>query len=105
MQKSDQATIDIEEGGEATDLRVITDARAANPADGLLSVPELEALYANGAQLRSVYDIGLRESNHSGHHFKTFGDRVLLSPGRQGSYEPDFTSYTHYWKSVLGKAA
>jgi len=100
MQKFDQPRMDNEEE-EATDLRVITSARAANVTDGLLSIAELEALYANGAQLKSIYDIGLRERSHSGHHFKTFGDRVLLSPGRHGSYEPEFTSYTHYWKSVL----
>ncbi|KIL70741.1 hypothetical protein M378DRAFT_155678 [Amanita muscaria Koide BX008] len=82
--------------------RVITNARVATPADGLLSIPELEDLYAQGAQLRSIYDIGLRESRrHSDQFFRTFGDRVSLPLGKCGSYEPEYTSYAHYWKTVL----
>jgi len=31
----------------------------------------------------------------------TYGSRVELPPGRQGADEPEYTSYTHYWKAVL----
>ncbi|KAF8622890.1 hypothetical protein AX15_006655 [Amanita polypyramis BW_CC] len=98
--KTDKPSPDNDE--EAIDPdRVITNARTATEADGLLCTAELQALY-EGVQLRSVYDIGLRQAKaYSQNPCKTFGDRFPLFPGRRGSYEPEYTSYTHYWKAVL----
>ncbi|PFH54560.1 hypothetical protein AMATHDRAFT_134318 [Amanita thiersii Skay4041] len=82
--------------------RVITNARAATIADGLLSDTEFQALFSFPLRPRSVYDIGMREGrNHSKDVIKNFGDRVSLLPGRLGWHEPEYTSYTHYWKTVL----
>jgi len=54
--------------------------------------------------LKSVYDTGLRdlESFSTGDKpTRTFGDRVPLSSSRRGGYEPEWSSYTFYWKLVL----
>lgn len=93
---------DEEEGVDPD--RNITNARIATEADGLLSVTELQSLHKD-VQLRSVYDIGLHQSIISTkHNFKTFGQRVSSLPGRRGAFEPEYTSYTHYWKTVLGNS-
>ncbi|KAK2461845.1 hypothetical protein APHAL10511_006308 [Amanita phalloides] len=90
------------EGEEDVDPdREITNARMATESDGLLTIAELYSLY-DGIRLNSVYDIGLRRSkNFSQNGLKTFGDRFPLLFGRPGNYEPEYTSYTHYWKTVL----
>ncbi|KAF8641035.1 hypothetical protein AX17_000680 [Amanita inopinata Kibby_2008] len=95
--------LDNDEGEDGVDPdRVITRARAATSADGLLSTVELQALYSQAVRPRSVYDIGLHESGLSlKETLRTFGDRVSILPGRHGSFEPEYTSYTHYWKAVL----
>ena len=92
------------DGEEAVDPdRVITNARMATETDGLLFIAELQALY-EGVQLRSVYDVGLRQSKiYAQNPYKTFGNRFSLSPSRRGSCEPEYTSYAHYWKTVLGE--
>lgn len=78
----------------------------ATPADGLLSTEELvEAVRKLGvANLESSYDRGLKLAKMSGDSdVRTFGDRVasVASP-RLGGHEPEWTSYTHFWKTVLG---
>ncbi|KAF5377429.1 hypothetical protein D9615_005324 [Tricholomella constricta] len=95
-------TAALEEGGEeAVDPdRVITSARAATPADGLLSPTELIEFFSRIPRLRSTYDFGLSKVKDLA-GLQTFGSRVALGPSRRGSYEPAYTSYTHYWKTVL----
>lgn len=93
---------DEEEGVDPD--RVITNARMATEADGLLSVAELRSLFGN-IQLKSVYDIGLRQSRkYTNNNSRTFGDRFSSLQGRRGTCEPEYTSYTHYWKTVLGNS-
>jgi RNA exonuclease NGL2 len=94
-----------EEGNDATATdpdKTITNARLAAPGDGLLSICELVALFSSDSPLRSAYNDGLRRCRTSLAGVKTFGDRVALPSARQGAYEPEWTSYTHYWKTVLG---
>jgi len=67
----------------------------------LLSICELVALFSSDSPLRSAYNDGLRRCRTSLAGVKTFGDRVALPSARQGAYEPEWTSYTHYWKTVL----
>jgi len=59
----------------------------------------------SGPPLKSAYDSGLRgylESlNSSDKPTRTFGDRVTIPSSRRGGYEPEWTSYTFYWKLVL----
>ncbi len=94
---------DEEEGVDPD--RDITNARMATEADGLLSVAELRSLFEN-IQLKSIYDIGLRQSRiHTNNNFRTFGDRFSFLQGRRGTCEPEYTSYTHYWKTVLGNSS
>lgn len=91
------------EDGESTDPdRVITDARSAVEDDGLLSVPELLETFQSQAPWRSVYDDGLSRIKSQSPNVKTFGDRVSIPTTRKGAHEPEWTSYTHYWKTVLG---
>ena len=97
------------EGAEEDPDRVIVNARVATPADGLLSTEELvEIVQKLGvAHPKSSYDKGLEIAKASGDpEIKTFGDRVFSIPlTRQGRYEPEWTSYTHFWKTVLGSFA
>ncbi|KAG5342381.1 putative RNA exonuclease C9B6.11c [Termitomyces sp. T112] len=87
-----------EESGDPD--KVITSARAATPSDGLLSLTELSNFFARIPRLRSAYDVGLaRIKNLS--DLQTFGSRVNLGSDRRGRYEPEYTSYTHYWKTTL----
>lgn len=105
ISESDQhVASDNEEEGVDPDRNIIN-ARTATEADGLLSVTELQSLYGDTV-LRSVYDIGLHHSKISTkHNFKTFGHRFPSLSGRRGAFEPEYTSYTHYWKTVLGNTA
>ncbi|KAJ7110130.1 Endonuclease/exonuclease/phosphatase [Mycena epipterygia] len=101
-----------EDENEAVDPdRVITNARPAVPADGLLSDSELASLFSSANVVRSAYDEGLRQHKESSPEFQTFGNRVSL-PSKKGVHEPEYTrdhcsntflhlSYTHYWKTVL----
>lgn len=96
--------LDDQEGGDADDPDVvIVNARNAIPADGLLSIPELVTLFSSQPRVRSSYDIGLADYLSRNFSITTFGDRVQIPPGRHGSHEPEYTSYAHYWKTVLGK--
>jgi RNA exonuclease NGL2 len=91
-----------EEGGDGeTDPdKIITNARPATRSDGLLTTAELVDLYATPA--RSIYDEGLLKHRGSTNKVVTYGDRICLQPSRRGANEPEWTSYTHYWKTVLG---
>ncbi|ETW86966.1 hypothetical protein HETIRDRAFT_99377 [Heterobasidion irregulare TC 32-1] len=92
---------DDEEGGADPD-RVIKNARPARPSDGLLTAAELAALFETPARPRSAYDAGQRLLAHSAEpSIARCGDRLALPPARLGAYEPEWTSYTHYWKTVL----
>ena len=97
-----------EDGAEEDPDRVIVNARMATPADGLLSTEELVQMIRKlgVANLRSSYDRGLEIAKVSGGaDVQTFGDRVTSIPStRLGRHEPEWTSYTHFWKTVLGSS-
>ncbi|KAJ6519910.1 Endonuclease/exonuclease/phosphatase [Mycena sanguinolenta] len=81
--------------------RVITNARRAAPGDGLLSDSELASLFSTANVVRSAYDEGLRQHKRTSSIGPTFGDRMSLPHTVKGYHEPENTSYTHYWKTVL----
>jgi RNA exonuclease NGL2 len=101
-----------EEAGDPA--RVIIHARPATAADGLLTSHELAHLFS-GPILKSAYDEALGQHRincevdgsqadvENSPVIATLGDRELVPPNRRGSHEPEYTSYTHYWKSVLGQ--
>lgn len=95
-----------DDGAEHDPDRIIVNARMAIPSDGLLSTEELvETVRQLGvAHLESTYERGLEIAKISGSpDVRTFGDRVTsIPPARKGRYEPEWTSYTHFWKAVLG---
>ena len=84
---------DDEEGGETDPDRIITNARSATEADGLLSDSELANLFKASGTVLSSYDSGLRQCEN----IKDFtcGARLGISTSRLGGYEPVWTSYTH----------
>jgi len=94
---------DDEDGGAQADPdRVITNAREASPADGLLSSSELVDLFAvSTLRPRSLYDEGQRLLESVSSSVPRCGERMGLPPHKRGAYEPEWTSYTHYWQSVL----
>lgn len=99
---TEKQVVDDQEGGDADDPDVdIVNARNAIPADGLLSIPELVTLCSSQPRVRSSYDIGLADYLSRNFFITTYGDRVQIPPGRHGSHEPEYTSYAHYWKTVL----
>jgi len=95
-----------DDGTEQDPDRIIVNARAATPSDGLLSTEELVEMVRNlgVANLESSYDKGLGIAKLSGDNdIQTFGDRVSsVASTRKGRHEPEWTSYTHFWKTVLG---
>jgi len=96
------ATKDDDEGEATKDDpdRVITNARNAKIGDGLLSDEELRFLFQPNGNLRSVYDEGQRFV--TGEHDNVIRARIdNMAPERKGSFEPMWTSYTHYWKTTL----
>jgi len=102
---TDPATAkDDEDGGAQADPdRVITNARVASPADGLLNSSELLDLFAvTTLRPRSLYDEGQRLLD-SPRPVPRCGERMGLPPYKRGAYEPEWTSYTHYWQNVLGE--
>lgn len=88
-------------GAESDPDRVITNAREALPADGLLSSFELTELFAVPTRPRSLYDEGQRLLDKTAGPILRCGERLGLPAHRRGAYEPEWTSYTHYWKTVL----
>jgi RNA exonuclease NGL2 len=93
-----------DEEGENDPDKVITNARPASPADGLLTSSDLLELFSNGVLLRSAYDDGLRVARTLRSDVTTFGDRVSLPSAQRGAHEPEWTCYAHYWKTGLGKS-
>lgn len=97
---------DEDAGAQADPDRVITNAREASPADGLLNLSELLDLFAVATlRPRSLYDEGQRLLENISSHSPVprCGERMGLPPHKRGAYEPEWTSYTHYWQSVLGE--
>ncbi|KAN0135700.1 Endonuclease/exonuclease/phosphatase [Lactarius tabidus] len=95
-------TNEDEDGGAESDPdRVITNAREALPADGLLSSSELAELFAVPTRPRSLYDEGQRLLDKTSGPILRCGERLGLPAHRRGAYEPEWTSYTHFWKTVL----
>jgi len=97
-----RATPEDEEGGDISKTnpdKIITNARPATPSDGLLTTAELIKLFAN--PVRSTYEEGLSKHRESEDDVVTYRDRVSLQASRRGANEPEWTSYTHYWKTVL----
>jgi RNA exonuclease NGL2 len=93
------ANDDGEAAAAANPDRTITNARLARAEDGQLTTHELGELYKNaGAPVKSAYNEGQRAHPPP----PTFGQRAQLPIERTGFYEPEWTSYTHYWKTVLG---
>ena len=89
-----------EEGDETDPDKIITNARTAQASDGLLTDSELTELFTT--PLRSAYDEGIKIQRELSKDVTSYGDRVPLM-GRKGTNEPEWTSYTHYWKTVLGE--
>lgn len=92
---------DDQDDEDADPDRVITNARAATSDDGLLSDAELCALFAREVRPVSAYDAGLCAADPAVRDRLAFGSRDKLPDGRRGAHEPVWTSYTHYWKTVL----
>lgn len=93
-----------DEAGGEEDLdpdKVISNARPATTVDGLLSITELVEMFSQLPRLRSAYDEGL-EQVAIANRPRTFGHRVFIPSPRRGQHEPEYTSYTHHWKTVLG---
>ena len=99
------AANDDEDGGAQADPdKVITNAREASPADGLLTSSEFVDLFAVPTlRPRSLYDEGQRLLESASSSVPRCGERMGLPPHKRGAYEPEWTSYTHYWQSVLGE--
>jgi RNA exonuclease NGL2 len=104
--ESKEAKNEEDDGAEQDPDRIIVNARTATPADGLLSTEELVRMVGElgVANLESSYDKGLGIAKASGDSdIQTFGDRISTIPStRKGRHEPEWTSYTHFWKTVLG---
>lgn len=83
--------------------RNIVNARPAIKEDGLLDIPEIVEWFSTLPRLCSAYNEGLEQARRLGTIIPTYGTRVELPSGRQGGTEPEYTSYTHYWKAVLGE--
>ena len=84
--------------------RHITNARSPTPQDGLLSVAEIIEWFSQLPKFRSLYDDGLAKAQEHGTDTPTYGRRVSVQAERHGRYEPEYTSFTHYWQSVLGRS-
>lgn len=82
----------------------ITDSRTAQADDRLLSNEEIFASFRRLSPLRSAYEEAQRMVMEQSSPI-VFGSRLRESflSQRLGYYEPVWTSYTHFWKSTLGK--
>ena len=83
------------ESGENDPDRIIVNARAAQPSDGLLTDEELVKLFRQSGTPTSAYDAGLRAVPDVSANGLTFGSRLSIPEGRRGAFEPIYTSYTH----------
>jgi len=93
----------VREGENGDPDRNITNARPAVTTDGLLTTTELGSLFAMGVKVRSMYDEGLQMLRVTRPDIGIFGERIPLPETRRGIHEPEWTCYTHYWKTVLGE--
>lgn len=96
--------VEEEEGGEVGETdpdKVITDARPASADDGLLADNELQELFSRTGAPMSTYDEGQRRLPSPLTANLTFQSRHPVISSRHGAFEPVWTSYTHYWQSVL----
>lgn len=84
--------------------RHITNARSPTPQDGLLNVAEIVEWFSQLPKFRSLYDDGLAKAQEHDIDIPTYGQRVLVQVERHGKHEPEYTSFTHYWQSVLGRS-
>lgn len=104
--ESKEAKKEEDDGAEQDPDRIIINARTVTPADGLLSTEQfVEMIQRLGvANLESSYDKGLRVAKaFEDSDIRTYGDRVApIAPRRLGRHEPEWTTYTHFWKGVLG---
>lgn len=104
--ESREAKNEEDDSTEQDPDRIIVNARTATPVDGLLSAEELVGMVRKlgVANLESSYDKGLEIAKASGDSdVQAFGDRITSIPStRKGRHEPEWTSYTHFWKTVLG---
>ena len=83
--------------------RVIKNARAATPEDGLLSADDLEQRFGQSEAIQPL--LSAYGQWQSFDEKKIFGSRSEISPKRQGCFEPIYTSFTHYWKVTLGTSS
>lgn len=93
-----KADAEDEEGAEAAESdpdKIITNARAAAPEDGLLSDEELRTLFERAVRPVSAYDEALRNVEPAIREGLTFGSRTEVPAERRGAFEPVWTSYTH----------
>ncbi|TFY79044.1 hypothetical protein EWM64_g4971 [Hericium alpestre] len=91
-----------ENDAEMDSDHVLTNARNAEAADGLLSTSELLDLYATPSRPRSAYDLGQRiMAKKDAASIRRCGERYKMPDARLGAFEPEWTSYTHFWKTVL----
>jgi len=103
---SSSSSVKLSEDDEAEDVdpdHNIVNARLATKEDDLLDIPEIVEWFSTLPGLCSAYNEGLYKARKLGTVIPTYGTRVKLPPGRQGATEPEYTSYTHYWKAVLGE--
>ncbi|KIP12400.1 hypothetical protein PHLGIDRAFT_27244 [Phlebiopsis gigantea 11061_1 CR5-6] len=99
-----KATEEEDEGADVAESDpgiVITNARRARPEDGLLSNEELQALFQRSTRPVSAYDEGQRSGSLDIKEGVTFQSRQTIDASRRGAFEPVWTSYTHYWKTIL----
>lgn len=90
---------------EEDEDRTIKHARVANRADGLLDDEELRALCSQDRSVSSAYHDGQKTHRGTGVPGKpSFGELKGFPLTQQGFFEPGYTSYTHYWKTVLGRS-
>jgi RNA exonuclease NGL2 len=70
----------------------------------LLNSSELVDLFAVATlRPRSLYDEGQMLLESISGPVPRCGERMGLPPHKRGAYEPEWTSYTHYWQNVLGE--
>ncbi|KAI0068339.1 Endonuclease/exonuclease/phosphatase [Artomyces pyxidatus] len=95
-----KAAEDDEDGDSAT-KKVFKNTRLAQEEDGLLNPTELSELFSTASRPRSAYDAGQRVLQEHGQAPARCGERLSMPAQRLGAFEPEWTSYTHYWKTVL----
>ena len=96
-----QESVEEETEGSFSDGFTVN-ARQATVQDGLFTVDEFINLFSGLTPLRSAYDEALGRLPRD-QQVSTFGSRINMPPDRKGANEPEYTSYTHYWKNVLGQ--